>query len=657
MSIALIAPYESLAYLCRSICQEMGFNVPVHTASMEDGLRLAKSLMAEGVDFLISRGMTAELIRAECPIPVAELEVSSFDIYLCLEPLLKRNMRIGVVGHSDILRKAKGASAALGFSIDFYAAGQPETMGKIMEQARRQNIEAIAGDAVAAETARRYGMEGVLVENGADSVTNTLQYAVATHVYLTRQATMSSRLQVVLDRMDGGALLASPTGELRHCNAAVRAMLEENQNCAETTLDELFPELDWRAVPEGRAETVRALIPVKDSKLSVNVTAHVHEGQTDALICTFHDIQQIEQLEHSFRKSAAPDLPTARHTFETIVHNSPAMQHCITRAKQFSSTHSSILLVGETGTGKELFAQSIHNHSPRAQGNFVAINCGALPEDLLESELFGYVGGAFTGALKSGKAGMFELAHNGTLFLDEINATSPKLQTRLLRTLQEREVMRVGSTAVIPVNVRVIAATNAPLEAEVNAGRFRADLFYRLNVLDIRIPPLRERPEDILLLFGIFLERFSAELNRSTPAVTDVVRRQLLAHPWPGNVRELQNYAEKFSILYPEEAALSSPEARQAQPEVFHNAKASADGWHAPLPAAGGRAPYVAQPAREVAPDAPGKAWLLLEGTLDHITRAVIQQIVQEEGGNLSKAARRLDISRNTLRRKLEEGR
>jgi transcriptional regulator with PAS, ATPase and Fis domain len=633
MSIALIAPYESLATLCRSICQELDLDVSVHTGSMEDGVRIARNLMAEGVDFFISRGLTAQLIREQCPLPVAELEVSAFDIYLCLEPLLRSGKSIGVVGHSDILRKAKGASAALGFTIDFYATAHPGGMGHIMEAARRQGIAAIAGDAVAARTAERYGMEGVLVQNGADSVTNTLQYAVATYSYLTRQATMAGRLQTVLDRMDGGALLASPDGRMLHCNAAVRAMLEPDQGCTETSMDDLFPQLDWRAVPEGRAETVRELVTVGGSKLAVTVTGTMHDDAMDALICTFHDVRQIEQLEHSFRKSAKPDTPTARHTFSSIVHRSPAMHRCIARAEQFAATQSSILLVGETGTGKELFAQSIHNHSPRAQGNFVAINCGALPEDLLESELFGYAGGAFTGALKSGKAGMFELAHNGTLFLDEVNATSPKLQTRLLRTLQEHEVMRVGSTAVIPVNVRVIAASNAPLEAEVSAGRFRADLFYRLNVLDIRIPPLRERPEDILLLFNMFLERFSAEQHRSTPPVPRGTERKIMGHGWPGNVRELQNYAEKYAILYPEEAALG----------------ADITPWtpHAALTAENAHTPAYGTAAAPVSRD-------LLHGTLEDITRAAVAAVLHEENGNLSSAARRLGISRNTLRRRLE---
>lgn len=232
----------------------------------------------------------------------------------------------------------------------------------------------------------------------------------------------------------------------------------------------------------------------------------------------------------------------AKHTFEDIVHSSESMHECIRLAKQISHSDYTVLLRGESGTGKELFAQSIHNFSPRSSFPFVAVNCAALPENLLESELFGYEAGAFTGAQKKGKIGLFEHAQNGTIFLDEIGDISPSLQSALLRVLQEKQIIRIGSDRVIDINVRVIAATNAALEQKVADGTFRKDLFYRLNVLSVNISPLRERKDDILPLMEFFL-------GKSFKLLTKNEKNSLIAYDWPGNIRELENAASYYHII------------------------------------------------------------------------------------------------------------
>ncbi|MGN0713086.1 MAG: sigma-54 interaction domain-containing protein [Anaerovoracaceae bacterium] len=232
----------------------------------------------------------------------------------------------------------------------------------------------------------------------------------------------------------------------------------------------------------------------------------------------------------------------APHHFQDIVHQSPAMSSCISMAKQAAATDYTILIRGESGVGKELMAQSIHNVSSRKNAAFVAINCAALPESLLESQLFGYEEGAFTGAHKKGRAGLFEQAHLGTLFLDEIGDISPNLQSQLLRVLQEKQVMRIGSDQIINVDVRIIAATNQDLEERVKQGIFREDLFYRLNVIPIEIVPLRQRREDILPL----LERFLGKKYDELPADR---KQQLITYNWPGNVRQLENAATYYKTM------------------------------------------------------------------------------------------------------------
>lgn len=235
----------------------------------------------------------------------------------------------------------------------------------------------------------------------------------------------------------------------------------------------------------------------------------------------------------------------AKHYFDDIIHESEVVKRTIDIAKSYSDVDSNILIIGETGTGKEMYSQSIHNHSSRKNKPFVAINCAALPESLLESELFGYAEGAFTGAMKGGKQGIFELAHQGTLFLDEIGEISPSLQSRLLRVLQEREVMRIGDDKVIPVDVRIIAATNKNLLEMVKNNEFREDLYYRLSVLDLHLPSLREYKDDIPLLVHHFVRSFT---KNEPVQITDEAMERLKQEQWEGNIRQLQNFCELMLV-------------------------------------------------------------------------------------------------------------
>ncbi len=231
-----------------------------------------------------------------------------------------------------------------------------------------------------------------------------------------------------------------------------------------------------------------------------------------------------------------------------IIGKSRAMRQVFSLIEKVADTDSTILILGESGTGKELVARAIHQASHRREGPFIPVNCGAIPEELLESELFGHEKGAFTGAIKT-RVGRFELAHGGTIFLDEVSEMSPKLQVKLLRVLQERTFERVGGTRSIQVDIRVIAATNRDLEKEVREGRFREDLYYRLNVIPIKLPPLRERREDIPLLIEHFLKRFAKRKNREVMSISKEALECLMRHDWPGNVRELENVIERMVIL------------------------------------------------------------------------------------------------------------
>jgi transcriptional regulator with PAS, ATPase and Fis domain len=280
--------------------------------------------------------------------------------------------------------------------------------------------------------------------------------------------------------------------------------------------------------------------------IATNRVPIIVDGHIKGAVATFQDVTQIQRMERKIRRELHQKGLIAKYNFDDITYKSKIMKDTIGKAQKYARLDATtVLILGETGTGKELFAHSIHNNSPRAKGPFVAINCAALPESLLESELFGYAEGAFTGARKGGKVGLFEMAHRGTIFLDEIGEMPLNLQSRLLRVIQEKEVMKVGDDRVIPVDVRIIASTNRDLVKNIESGKFRKDLFYRLNVLTLKIPPLRERKEDIITLVEIFIAEFSEKTEKAIKGLTEEAYKFLLELDYPGNVRELKGIIER----------------------------------------------------------------------------------------------------------------
>jgi transcriptional regulator with PAS, ATPase and Fis domain len=304
--------------------------------------------------------------------------------------------------------------------------------------------------------------------------------------------------------------------------------------------------------------------------------------------------------------------------FDNIVATSPAMQRLLTMVRRVAKSTSTVLIEGESGTGKEVIAHAIYNYSLRSDGPFVAINCGALPETLLESELFGYVKGAFTGANLT-KKGLFEEAHGGTIFLDEIGETSPAFQVKLLRVLQENEIRRVGDTKDIVIDVRVLASSNVPIKQLVEEGRFRQDLYFRLNVIPLYIPPIAERREDILPLALFFVERYCKRTDRNLIGLSKDAMQKLELYDWPGNVRELENTIERAMIL----AETDEVTADDILLENYNGKKA--------------------------------QSYDFSHMTLRDLERRHIEEMLIHCGWNQREAAKRLSIGYNTLWRKIKE--
>ena len=357
------------------------------------------------------------------------------------------------------------------------------------------------------------------------------------------------------------------------------------------------------------------------------------------------------------RRDARPEEPSARGRFR-LVGQSPAIRQIYAVVEKVASTPSTALITGESGVGKELIARALHENSSRHAGPFIKINCAAIPKTLMESELFGYDKGAFTGAVGA-KPGRFELAHGGTLFLDEIGEIPIEMQVKLLRVLQESEFERVGGIKTIKVDVRLVTATNRDLMQEIAAGNFREDLFYRLNVVPIHIPPLRDRREDIPLLVEHFIAKFNDRLKKQISAIVPEAVERLVSYNWPGNIRELENLMERTMLFC--EGPLIRLSDLPSEVTVGLAGLAVAP-WPSPAAqaaaaaaSAGGPASSPGMPADEAGRLAPSSLKEAVRAETERVERELIQKALDETGGNVTQAARKLKISRKSLQTKMKE--
>jgi transcriptional regulator with PAS, ATPase and Fis domain len=337
----------------------------------------------------------------------------------------------------------------------------------------------------------------------------------------------------------------------------------------------------------------------------------------------------LRELQVPLTVRKTPVFFSRRYQFEDIIGDSLAMQTAREWASLAATCNSTVLILGDSGTGKELFANAIHYASARNRGPFLALNCAAMPESLIESELFGYSDGSFTGAKKGGQGGKFEMANGGTIFLDEIGEMSMNMQAKLLRVLQERTVSRIGSSTETNVDIRVIAATHCDLTRNVEAGRFREDLYYRLAVLELKVPPLRERKEDIPALARNLIGKITKRLERPAPAIGEDALERLSSHSWPGNVREMENVLER-ALIRARGSSTLAPE-------------------HIELPE------NALRPTHRCTPDSPPPGEPVGPGRLRDMEKRVIAEALSACRGNIKQAALRLGIARNTLYRKMQE--
>lgn len=475
----------------------------------------------------------------------------------------------------------------------------------------------------------------------------------------------NDEIQNILDNSFNAVISMDRDGIIRQGNGQLKRYFKRDLNdIIGKSIYEFIPSLEpglVQKVVDTATGFYGELVEFDNRILVMNSFPIYTKGSVSGAALHFEELRQIERVEQKIKAEFYSRGLVAKYNFDDIIGQSEKMELAKSYAKEFAKHSSNVLIYGESGTGKELFAQSIHNQSSRKNGPFVAVNCGALPNNLLESELFGYVGGAFTGAAKNGKKGLLELAHKGTIFLDEISEMDLMGQIRLLRVLEERVISRIGDDRVIPVDVRIVAASNKNLKNLVEEGKFRVDLYYRLNVLMLKIPPLRERDGDIKILTDHFIQHFG-ELNKKQIELSREAMEVMDRYPWRGNVRQLRNFCERLVIISNKRTVDREFVIQQLNDsyfEVIESDFGQADGEADKRTdkKAGRKADMAAaaETAVHSAPKEPEKRPSVLGSSGDSEEKQRLLEALNQAKGNREQAAKLMGISKTSLWRRMKK--
>ncbi len=506
-------------------------------------------------DVIITRGGIAyDLKKHGFEFPIVELLITGSDL---LHALMKAKSRYGnsktaIVGSSNMLIGIETLSKAINFPVTQYHLSE-NTVAEVkynIDLAKQEGNRVIIGGTNGSKYAESLGLKGILIESGRESIYQSLLEArrIAKVSQLERQKSLMYR--TIIDSAYEGVIVVDREFKVLVLNSAAQKTLGLSPiDYVGKQVENIFSYPTLSKIIKNHDKFENEIVQLDNQHLSATKIPLILNEEQFGTVLAFQDVTRIQEMESKIRGKIFSRGHTAKYHFSDIIGTSAIIKDTIRAAKLYAQNDSNILIYGETGTGKELFAQSIHNFSIRSREPFVAINCAALPESLLESELFGYAEGAFTGASKKGKKGLFELAHNGTLFLDEISELSIPLQGKLLRVIQEQEVRRIGHDRIIPVNVRIISTCNKNLLELIRQEKFREDLYYRLNVFMLQIPPLREREDDILHITNNFISNFYQSYGENIHSLSDEEARYFNTYSWPGNIRELRNICERFVAL------------------------------------------------------------------------------------------------------------
>ncbi|MDR7869214.1 MAG: sigma 54-interacting transcriptional regulator [Tissierellaceae bacterium] len=558
--ITMIAPTKELTKRAREIIEQRNENIDVFTSdpeidAIQDALRIAKELVKKGTKIILSRKGTAVAIR-EANIDVSVVVINNL-LSDYLEPIQIAQQYDGLIAffsYDEVTEDVKTACQMLGIDAKYYSFKTDKGSDLMVRQAIKDGAVLGIGGSMNQKYSEIYGLEHITIENSEVSIVNAIENAKQLLLVKKEELKKQQDLKIQLERYKAvlnfthDAIVAiDEDGIVDVINPIAEKILKTAPGYAVGKhINKVIKNTKMFHLEEVQ---LNELMDINGTLVSTNRVPIIVENQVKGVVATFQDIRVIQENENKIRRTLHKKGLVAKYNFSDIIGDSPSLKSTMEIAKSFGLSDSTILIQGESGTGKELFAQSIHNISDRQNGPFVAINCAALSKSLLESELFGYEEGAFTGASKGGKVGLFELAHKGTIFLDEIGEIPIEIQAQLLRVLQEKEIRKIGSGVTTPVDVRVIAATNRNLKEEIKLKRFREDLYYRICVLNLTIPPLRDRKGDVELLSNYFFERFLGIKGHKYQAGFSELMERVKDYDWRGNVRELENFVERICVF------------------------------------------------------------------------------------------------------------
>ena len=533
--LLFIAPAENIASLAEKAAQSMDVAMIIKV-----GINQAKDIALQYPEaaVIVSRGGAAENLKELTERSIIEIKVTTSDIFYALQKVSKQAFisKVGIVSRINLFDDLQDDFEVCNIKIFFHPCKNDDEIRATVKKLCQDGIEAIIGCRVAIDAAQEFAIPTEFLESGQVAVENAIREATLVLKARKIERFKAAQLRTIIDNIEEGIIAVSSNNQITLCNQSALTLLQCD---AESIMENSMPALIQNCNDDK-------IVEINKNKVMLRATPLLDKEHPQGTIITLREVNTIQNIEQKIRMISHQRGLYAKRTFANIITTSEQMHAAIEKAKKYACLSSTILIQGETGVGKDVFAQSIHNASQRRNGPFVSVNCAAIPHNLMESELFGYAPGAFTGARKEGKKGLFEMSHGGTIFLDEIGELPVNIQSLLLRVLQEKEVMRIGDDKIIPVDVRVICATNRNLLGLAAKELFRYDLYYRVHVLTLTIPPLRDRTDDIPLLLNYYIDK-AANGNKHLQ-FTPKALMKLKQHSWRGNVRELMNVAEILAI-------------------------------------------------------------------------------------------------------------
>lgn len=645
IQIGIFASSPSLIESVQAFIERDPEKIIINTRGLDDALPVAREMVRKGVEIIISRRGTAHLLRENLRVPVLSFPHRSFDIINSLKEASSKGNKVLLPVFRQELGSVSILEDLLGIELVQEIYDNKKSLEKIILASLSDGCEVVIGGDVTQKIAEKAGLKFVEIRTSDEDIAETIEDAKSIALSARDQKATSQRYRSIIDAASDGIVALDESGAITAINARAASMLKiSEEKAVGSSVSKFITQFPIDDVLQTRKSIYDQLTEIDRDRYVFNCQPIILDENLIGAVTTLRDIGNVMRSEQVVRRSLSKGH-VAKYRLSSLVHESPGMKKVVDQGRQYADTDSTILVMGETGTGKEIFVHGIHNLSRRSKQPFVSLNCAALPAQLLESELFGYEEGAFTGTKKGGKAGRFEIAHKGTIFLDEIDSTPEEVQTRLLRVLQEKEVMRLGGDRILPVDVRIIAAAGRDLSLAVQEGKFRADLYFRLNVLRLQIPPLRHRLEDIPLLLDFFIQMFSKRHKLAPVTLSPEYMKGLLEYPWPGNVRQLRNFAERLVMncgLGNREETLESLRQELFQFASFVRLEEPAS--H-----------VMEMKVESSTTESPGDLKSQLRDMAASSEKEIIEQALKESRYRKSVAAEILGISRTTLWRKLKE--